>query len=71
MMKDGTVFRVVESNCWSLEDRIKDMDATGTDGVCACWVVGGVVGVGGKSEWGVALMFGGDRRCNVRTADWA
>ena len=29
MMKDGNLFRVVEPNCWSPEERLKDMDATG------------------------------------------
>ena len=31
MMKGGAFFRKVEPNCWSLEERIKDMDATGVD----------------------------------------
>ena len=29
MMKNGQLFRVVEKNCYSLEERLKDMDATG------------------------------------------
>lgn len=29
LMKGDQVFRVVERNCYSLEERIKDMDATG------------------------------------------
>ena len=29
MMIDDKFFRRVQSNCWSPEDRIKDMDETG------------------------------------------
>lgn len=29
MMKGDKFFRKVEPNCWSLEERLKDMDATG------------------------------------------
>lgn len=29
MMKDGQFFRLVDKNCWSPEERIKDMDKTG------------------------------------------
>ena len=31
MMKDGTFFRKVDINCWSPEERIKDMDRDGID----------------------------------------
>ncbi|KAL4222588.1 hypothetical protein ACF0H5_018629 [Mactra antiquata] len=31
MMQGGKFFRKVEPNCWSLEERIKEMDATGVD----------------------------------------
>jgi len=30
MMKNGQLFRVVEKNCYDLEERIKDMDKTGS-----------------------------------------
>lgn len=29
MMKDGKLFRVVESNCWSIKTRLAEMEATG------------------------------------------
>ena len=29
MMLDGKFFRAVDKNCWSLEERILDMDRTG------------------------------------------
>ena len=29
MMKNGKLFRVVEPNCFNIEERIKDMDSTG------------------------------------------
>lgn len=31
MLKDGKFFRTVESNCWSPEERIRDMDRDGID----------------------------------------
>ena len=31
MMKDGKFFRTVEPNCWSPEERIKDMDRDNVD----------------------------------------
>ena len=31
MMKGGKFFRKVEPNCWSAEQRIKEMDSTGVD----------------------------------------
>mgnify|MGYP000042986919 CR=1 FL=1 len=31
MMKGDKFFRKVEPNCWSLEDRLKEMDDTGVD----------------------------------------
>lgn len=29
MMKNNKLFRVVEKNCWSLEERLKEMDDIG------------------------------------------
>lgn len=31
MMLDGKFFRAVDKNCWSLEERLRDMDRTGVD----------------------------------------
>ncbi|XP_052804180.1 2-amino-3-carboxymuconate-6-semialdehyde decarboxylase-like isoform X2 [Mya arenaria] len=31
MMKGGNFFRKVDPNCWALEDRLREMDATGVD----------------------------------------
>lgn len=30
MMKNGELFRVVQKNCWNVEERIKEMDETGS-----------------------------------------
>ena len=37
MMKNGQLFRVVEKNCYSLEERLKDMDATGRFAFIVCY----------------------------------
>ena len=39
MMLDGKFFRLVDKNCWSVEERLKEMDETGE---------GGMGGGGGK-----------------------